>query len=161
MNISGNSLVHGSHRSNALKLIWSWLCTRLCTAHQHQLPGGFAHPSWSQGVPLEFLGYFHTVFRAPVEKLSWVWVSLVIRRARELVQADQIQPFSWPKQRAPALGNARALGVNVLLGSVLFPAHFLLILFLRSYLLAPQLPTFLISPPQCPSSLHSFSPSFP
>lgn len=30
--------------------------------HWHQLPGGFACPSWSQDVPLEFLRDFHTVW---------------------------------------------------------------------------------------------------
>lgn len=101
-------------------------------------PGGFAQPSWPQDAPLEFLRDFHTMC------LCTSHGEAVLGERPGQAEAEQIQcpSLGW----AGSLGswscwNARAFGVFVL-WSVIFSADSLWTLFLRSYLLSPQLPTF-------------------
>lgn len=143
-NVSSRSLLHGSHSSSALELIWGRLCRQaavLCINTSFQVD--LHTPADPRMFLWNFSGIFTlSVFRPPVERLSWGCVSSVVRGTLNLVRADQIQPLSldlienfgfWSWSVS---GNAQALVCASVIYYSLSSLLVDLFLFLRSYLLA-------------------------
>lgn len=128
----------------SLELIWGRLCRQaaaLCINTSFQVD--LHTPADPRMFLWNFSGIFTlSVFRPPVERLSWGCVSSVVRGTLNLVRADQIQPLSldlienfgfWSWSVS---GNAQALVCASVIYYSLSSLLADLFLFLRSYLLA-------------------------
>lgn len=156
-NVSSHSLLHDSQSSSALKLIWSWLCRR--TAAALCINTSFQVDLHTPADPRMFLWNFSgiftlSVFRPPVERLSWVWVCSVSQESSTAGAAWPNPAFFPGLNGEPWLPELEsgwkclcpwcrcAFLIYYFLSSL--PADPFLLL--RSYLPAPQLPTFHFSP---------------